>query len=261
LKLFLSIQIGNSRTTGWRKKKAAISLENHAVSLNLPKIDDFFKNLSKKHAAEVMDVEAIPESNNAEDSEQDFQANMEQAEEKLRSNLLKIKNKKSPYAQFTSYQLNRYFVVQQYLKLCLEGKKKIEASEIAAKNRGFSVTGYSLQNIRMWADCFLKDGLIPHHQHGVHAKRQSILSDEDVKKRAIEWLRSQDPLLRSPQGLKLHLENTILPERLGESGTIAVRTITKYMHAWGFAYRKVGQNVSVFCLLINSIRSVLKSDL
>ncbi|CAG8844302.1 39365_t:CDS:2, partial [Gigaspora margarita] len=69
--------------------------------------------------------------------------------------------------------------------------------------------------IRGWAKDFLEQGTLPSHQQGKHAKRVSLLDDENLKLAACTWLRSIPPKDRSPLALKKELETNIFSKSLG----------------------------------------------
>ncbi|CAG8782498.1 17946_t:CDS:2, partial [Dentiscutata erythropus] len=62
----------------------------------------------------------------------------------------------------------------------------------------------------MWSvKDFLEQGTLSSHQQGKHAKRASLLDDEDIKLVARTWLHSIPPKNRSPLALKKELETNI----------------------------------------------------
>lgn len=206
-----TFHLGTSRTTDWRKRKWAETVE--APDTQLEKCFDDKDSMTK-------------------------------AESTLRIELSRIKNKKSAFAKLSSYQIQRLFAVQRYLALRLEGQKKLKASKDAAAARWTSDSKHAALCIRRWTNTYLKLGELPLHSQGKHAKRESVLDDQDVKDSCTSWLRSCDPKVRSADGLRTQIETEILPKILGVDGkTVSVVTVSKYMHLWGFARTRVGQQV------------------
>ncbi|CAG8753191.1 4912_t:CDS:10 [Cetraspora pellucida] len=76
-------------------------------------------------------------------------------------------------------------------------------------------TEYMSRCIRGWVKDFLEQGTLPSHQQGKHAKRESLLDDEDLKLVACTWLHSIPPKDHSPLSLKKELETNIFPKLLG----------------------------------------------
>lgn len=168
------------------------------------------------------------------------------AEETLRRDLAKIKNRDSTFAKLPPYQVQQLFAIQCYLSLRLNGKGKMKASAQAAAERWLSQTEHAARCIRQWSQLFVHFGELPTHAQGKHAKRESLLNDEDVKVRCLSWLRTTDARLRSPAGLKVELESKILPDVLGVEGkTISSVTVGKFLKLWGFSKKKSGQQVKL----------------
>ncbi|KAI8875203.1 hypothetical protein K501DRAFT_203122, partial [Backusella circina FSU 941] len=69
--------------------------------------------------------------------------------------------------------------------------------------------------IRKWADNYIKFRSIPKHQQGAYNERLSVLSDPDIKERAISWLKNQKAIYRSISAPHNELQGHILPECLG----------------------------------------------
>ncbi|CAG8818080.1 4969_t:CDS:1, partial [Gigaspora rosea] len=86
-------------------------------------------------------------------------------------------------------------------------------------------TEYMSRCIREWAKDFLEQGTLPSHQQGKHAKRASLLDDEDLKLAACTWLHSISPKDHSPLALKKELETNIFSKLLGVPITILEKTI------------------------------------
>ena len=182
------------------------------------------------------EVEVVEETINADEAEV-----LADAEERLREGLQKIRNQRSEFAKLSGFQLQRLMTLQKYFVLLLEGKKKMEASRMAAEARWRTTTDHACRCIRAWAKTYLCLGKLPEHAQGKHSKRQSLLDDEDVKKRCLEYMRSVRPQDRSAANLQQELQNKIFPDKLGVEATIGLSTIIKFLHFWGFRKRAAGQ--------------------
>ncbi len=160
--------------------------------------------------------------------------------------LLSIKNSKGIASKYSVYKIYRLTSIHRYFSLVLEGKKTMEASEIVAENIWQKKTNYMARCIRNWAKLYILRGDLPEISQGKHSKRDSLLDDEDIKISSCKWLRSIDPKKRSPMLLKSHLEDTILPGKLGTRVRVSESTVRRYMHIWGYSLRKYGQQV-LYC--------------
>ena len=80
----------------------------------------------------------------------------------------------------------------------------------------------------------------------------SLLSDEDIKQRCLDWLRETKPNQRSTRGLVDHVRKVILPdvlstgiisEELGNKlKSLSQTTVSKYLKLWGFDYKSTGKD-------------------
>ncbi|CAG8850526.1 35972_t:CDS:2, partial [Gigaspora margarita] len=70
------------------------------------------------------------------------------------------------------------------------------------------------------AKAFLDQGSLPSHRQRKHAKRESLLDDEDLKLVACTWLHSTLPKDQFPLALKKELESSIFSKLLGVSQKI-----------------------------------------
>ncbi|CAG8838208.1 26808_t:CDS:2, partial [Gigaspora margarita] len=115
------------------------------------------------------------------------------------------------------YEVQRLTSVFHYFRLLLNGERKIQALEQIADNlwKDIQNTEYMSHCIRGWAKDFLEQGTLPSHQQGKHAKRASLLDDEDIKLAAYIWLRSILPKdQQQEQYDDDNMENVIPPEQL-----------------------------------------------
>lgn len=188
-----------------------------------------------------------------------------EAEKRLREGLQKIRNKQEEFSKVSAFQLQRLMTLQRYLVLLLEGKKKMEASRIAAEARWMTTTDHACRCIRAWAKAYLRLGELPEHSQGKHSKRVSLLDDEDIKKRCLAWMRSARPQDRSATNVQQELQNKIFPDKLGIEAKISLPTVVKFLRVWGFSKRAPGQqastdyysNASFFILTFLQLRSTM----
>ncbi|KAG5458180.1 MAG: hypothetical protein BJ554DRAFT_1646, partial [Olpidium bornovanus] len=228
-----TVYTGTSRTSDWRKRKAEGEMVQHAKSYQ--RIDQRFQRATAAGGT----VQEAGEDAVAQDEMEKFAA----AEQKLRDGLAWIKNQKSELACVSGYQLRRLMVLQLYMTLILEGAKKSEASKRAAEARWVSSTDHACRCIRAWAKAYVKLGYLPEHAQGKHAKRESILDDEDIKGRCLQWLRTTKPQDRSAANLQRELQTNIFPDKLGLEATVSLATVAKFMNFWGFKKRTAGQQI------------------
>lgn len=180
------IYSGTSRTTAWRKRKADEERAQHAECFQ--KVDQMFRRAAAKEAEGSIAVEPSEEVVGEGETEQ-----LVAAEQKLRDALRNIKNQHSELAKVTGFQLQRLMTIHRYMVLLLEGNGKMDASRRAAEARWMSTTDHACRCIRSWTKTYLHLGHLPEHSQGKHAKRESVLDDEDVKMRCLEWLWSTKP--------------------------------------------------------------------
>lgn len=217
--------------TKWRKRKAQIELAEHAKGYR--RVDEMFRCAAGASVQNHAEEEGLTE-----------EKELAVMAEKLSVELGKIKNQQSALAGIGAYQLQRLLTLQRYMSLLLEGKKKMEASKMAAEARWVSTSEWACRCIRSWAKTFLQLGHLPEHRQGRHSKRESLLDDQDIKTRCLEWLRATAPKDRSPGSLRLELETEILPDKMGEKVTLSESTVGRYMKAWGYQKRRNTQQVS-----------------
>lgn len=148
-------------------------------------------------------------------------------------------NKKKEHSSVESYNWARYISLKFYFNKRLEGLKKVIAAEKTAEflwpNNSKS---YRAKSIIKWAKEFLEEGKLSDHQQGVHVKRISFLGDNDIKMEVLKMIQSTKPAERSLVYIKKFIDDEIIPSFLGVKGTVSIFTISKYLHEWGYLYRK-----------------------
>ncbi|KAG1453814.1 hypothetical protein G6F56_007478 [Rhizopus delemar] len=107
----------------------------------------------------------------------------------------------------------RYRVVKEMLVLLQEDKTFVEASNVAVEIHWNDPSkDFRPVVARQWMNSFLVSGKIPAHRQGKHAKRLSILSNPDIKKRCVDWLRSQKATHRSIPALRNFIRDNVFPD-------------------------------------------------
>lgn len=156
-------------------------------------------------------------------------------------------NKQSDQAQMGTYELARLQAVLLYLEKIDNGKKPSVASREAALDVWKTPSKfYRARAIRTWAKEYLEHGSLQKHQQGKHAKRSSILTDNDVKERAVEWFRAQSPSKRTIESLIKYIKDEIFPEVLSSASydgnddnypALSTYTVAEYLRKWGFTFK------------------------
>ncbi|CAG8624062.1 18131_t:CDS:2 [Gigaspora rosea] len=138
---------------------------------------------------------------------------MEERYNKLKKQFRGLQNTKNQMAKSQPYDVQR--------------EKKMEASKEVAEIfwKGIRNTQHMACCLRRWTKDYLIQGSLPSQQQVKHAKRISLLDDEDIKLAACRWLRSILPKDCSPLALKNELEKTIFPKLLGVPITISDQTV------------------------------------
>ena len=164
-------------------------------------------------------------------------------------------NRNSAQQKAGTYEYAKYQAAHYYLQLRVEGVKKMYASVLAAKLFwGNKATTYRSRAIRGYAQEYIKFGKIAMGAQGKHSKRVSVLDDNDIKRKLIEWIRSVPKSHRNLQGIQNHLRDTILPAAV-ESDTLHLETdtegaitnplslecIRRKLIEWGFSFKQVGK--------------------
>ena len=146
---------------------------------------------------------------------------------------LEQRNKK-----ITKWEYTQYLSVLRYFQFRLEnGKGKMDAAEEVAKvifnKRGHS--SYKAQCIRNWAKFYIRNGYLPVHQQGKHAKTFSIIHDEKVCEILKSELRKMTDSQRTPQTFVALLNTNLLKELPGGAPeSVTEETATIWMRYLGF---------------------------
>ncbi|CAG8653091.1 5212_t:CDS:2 [Dentiscutata erythropus] len=174
-KLKFTFYTGNSRTNLWKKRKAQEQLQHEAKQM---------RTLDEMWSIKARDKGKAPALSYREDILAQSKRQMQRIEEcynELKNQLRSLQNAKKNLAKSQPYEVQRLTSIFHYYRLLLDGEKKISASE----------------------------------KIGKHAKRESLLDDEDLKLAACTWLRSILPKDHSSLALKKELETNIFSKLLG----------------------------------------------
>jgi hypothetical protein len=131
----------------------------------------------------------------------------------------------------------RLMSIRRYFILRLQGVKKLEASEMIARDIWSRGPRFA-RRLREWSRTFLEQGQLKEFRQGMHPKTTAVISDEDLTDRCREFIRSQVKEQRSPMALKQFVEEILFPEVFPDvEFSISESTCQRYMHLWGFAIK------------------------
>ena len=211
----------NSRTTKWRRINEFKKVDPRST------LHNYFSVVEKT-------VEEEPLTR----AQQELK-NIEEHLEKLKEITAPVMNSRDDGSLVKSYQFSRLLSVQSYFERRLEGQNKGTASLAAAKFLWPRNSAPSrARNIVAWSKEFMEFGDVSEHSQGVHVKRESCLSHNDVKTAVLEMVRKTEPAERSLVRMLKVINDEIIPSVIGVPGTISPPTLSKYLHEWGFSYRK-----------------------
>lgn len=178
------------------------------------------------------------------------------AYQKLSADLGPVIDARSNQQKSGTYEYAKYRAVHHYLGLRIQGIKLMEASMIAAKACWYDkATTYRSRVIRRYAKEYISTGVIMRGFQGKHSKRVSVLDDNDIKRKVIEWFLSVPKFQRNIAGIQNQLRTVILPSLI-ESDTLnddvyvdgvvknplSDECIRKKLIEWGFEFQRVGKS-------------------
>lgn len=244
----LRAQIGQSKKTEYRRRKAAEVLAVQAAKMRPLTSMGFTIQRGTRNPE--------PSTTGTDDADRQEQENLKEDEELkllqiflpgLKQLVKDLKKKDGELASKTPYEANRFLTVALYADLRVEKNMTImEATRLVGSTIWHKVTDHQYKVIRKWTKEYLDTGDLAPHRHGTHSKTASILSDEDIKEAACQWIREQAPEGRIPKNLKTHLETVVIPAVRGLSSvTVSERTIVRYLHKWGYQFRESGKDVRI----------------
>jgi hypothetical protein len=160
--------------------------------------------------------------------------------EHLSSRLEKLNNKRESQKEFKNMDLadiSRLMAVLSYFRLLKTGMFKMEASRIVAQQMG---RGPNRSNvIRQWAAFYFENLQLPYIHQGKHVKTKSLISDEDVKLKCIQYLKSLKPKDRTITTFASFIHEILFPVVTGamRSKALSKSTIYRWLHTCGFHHR------------------------
>ena len=209
---------GHSRTSVWRMSKAAKGTS---------KITSFFKRSDclEEDVEEDMEVHPGPKKH--------FNASSESLRCRLNEVNEILLKRGSDFSRRTILQ---YIAVSKYIENRISGAGKIQSSKSAANCLPDSCSR-SAKCVLAWAKFFIETGTLPDSRQGKHQKTKSMMSDEDVEYKCIQWLRTCKKNERTPKKFARFVCDTLLPETIGAVGKrISDRTAERWMKALGYKY-------------------------
>lgn len=180
---------------------------------------------------------------------------MTEAINKLGSFATPVFNAKSEQQMLGHAEMSKYEAIFLYFTFRVEEEmNKMDASAVASffihKSK---TTTYKARKIRDNADEYLLTDSITKNAQGKHSKRVSVLDDEDIKKKIIQWFSSQPMPKRNIGMLQEHLKTVILPKTV-ENDTLNDETevegavvkplsddcLRRKLISWGFHFQRRG---------------------
>ncbi|KAG2216151.1 hypothetical protein INT45_008911 [Circinella minor] len=221
---------GNSRTIKYYREEQALKKKKGSH-----KITDFFKK--------AVDNKNSDDNDDNNDNNDELEAPLplmmiQEAYDRLTSIVTPIMNaKKDDERTMGDYELRKYSGVHVYLGERIKKTPVMKASQIAAKRVWITPSNhYCARAIRLYANEYLHSGKISVHQQGKHVKRASLLSNEDVKQAAQQWLITTKPEKRGIPELLKYLNQTVIPSIFIVPGHISASVLWNYMVEWGYSY-------------------------
>ena len=155
----------------------------------------------------------------------------------MRSRVKPVTNKKEEGTSVEAYNGFRLLSFLIYFENRLHGLKIGEASEKIAKTLWPQNSKPSrARSIVKWSKEYLEYGDLSDHCQGLHVKRQSFLSHNDIKSKVLEYMKKTNPAERTLFSIKTFIEEEVIPSCLGVSGSVSITTLSKYLKEWGYSY-------------------------
>ncbi|KAG2228871.1 hypothetical protein INT48_006753, partial [Thamnidium elegans] len=215
-----------------------VEAENREMAKGSAKISSYFSSVTASSASEEAPVETEMQK-------------LQAAYDYLTSELEPKISLESAQQKAGTYEHTKYLAVHLYLELRIDGIKRVQASELAAKRFWYGkATVYLSIVIRKYAAEYIITGKITKGLQGKHSKRISILDDNDIKRKVIEWFRSVPKFQRDIPAIQNDLRHVIIPnaiennalnvERYSNAVT-SIECIRKKLIEWGFHFKRVGR--------------------
>lgn len=269
---------GHSRTTAWRhaKQKQEEMQRNAKENYSITKFFKPFGSTSASSSSSVtplsdeslvlQDISDGDDEDFSEDEHSDagdFQEEVKIIDardkeqlaaiiEDLQASLASFKNNQATRPEADKAHEMRYLTVKLYVTNMLDqdmsmSKASVQAAKaLVERKENMTHRSFVCKSIRHWAREFAECGYISKSNRGRHVKRISFLSQEEVREKCIEWQRGVKPMERDIQAFKSFIDNELAPSyNEGKPGNVSIRTIRRYLHLWGFKYRKNTKGIYV----------------
>ncbi|KAI8327525.1 hypothetical protein BC941DRAFT_364787 [Chlamydoabsidia padenii] len=142
------------------------------------------------------------------------------------------------------YQHCGLHAVYLYFRYLHSGVGRINASSKAARDIWPNPSQfYRARAIRSWEKTYLDFGYLSAHRQGAHAKRQSVLSHEDIKEKFCLWISQQKAERRFIPMMLKYLNEMVIPEVTGISGNVGEKTLWRYLAEWGYSHKRNSKDV------------------
>ena len=215
--------------------------KNREMAKGSAKISSYFSSVTASSASEEAPVETEMQK-------------LQAAYDYLTSELEPKISLESVQQKAGTYERTKYLAVHLYLELRIDGIKRVQASELAAKRFWYGkATVYRSIVIRKYVAEYIITGEITKGLQGKHSKRISILDDNDIKRKVIEWFRSVPKFQRNIPAIQNELRHVIIPnaiennalnvERYSNAVT-SIECIRKKLIEWGFHFKRVGKLIN-----------------
>ena len=185
---FRSVYFGDSETTRWRRLQNQKRREADAKACQ--KITEWaVQTQSPNDNASVVHEESSISS----DDELQPSLTLKQALEKIQQYTDVRVGKSHEGRSISNYEFLRYCALERYLTGILQNPRRKVQSSLASAQLTFPKRNQQhwARKIRTWADYFLRNSELSIHRQGKHIKVKSLIDDEDIRRRCLEYLRSQ----------------------------------------------------------------------
>jgi hypothetical protein len=126
-------------------------------------------------------------------------------------------------------------VVSKFFQYRLDGLNRSLAAEKSLECLPPYVSSCS-RSVLNWSKNF-QNAEMPKSLCGRHQKTYSIMNDEDVDKRCVAWLRTQQPNQRTPKKFQEFIVSDVLPSVIGSANaTLPEESARKWMVRLGYKY-------------------------
>ncbi|KAF0721430.1 hypothetical protein Ae201684_019140, partial [Aphanomyces euteiches] len=100
--------------------------------------------------------------------------------------------------------------------------------------------------VQCWAKHFMHHGAPPTSRRGLHQKTASLIHDEDVVSKCLQWLRLTLPSQRTPFRVQQHRQEHVLPSTTGAiRANVSLRTAERWMNKAGYFYGLAKKDVYI----------------